>query len=95
MEAFVRHDPVLNVLVLRMTNLRGETSTKRPVRESVFHTCQTNSLRCPLHLLPDAVRGASLTQPRYPQLYRGILRPVYEVVAPATVCEVCIIAFPI
>ena len=74
MEAFARHDPVLNVLVLRMTNLRGETSTKRPVRESVFHTCQTDNLRRPLHLLPDAARGALLTQPRSPQLYRRILR---------------------
>ena len=92
MEGFARHDPVLNVLVLRMTNLRGETSTKRPVRESVFHTCKTEILRRPLHLLFDAEKGASLTQPRSPQLYRRILRPFYELVAPATVGELCMIA---
>jgi hypothetical protein len=62
----LRHDSVLKCPGVRMTNPRLETSTKRPVRGRVFHTCKTDSQHRPLHLLPDAARGASLTQPKEP-----------------------------
>lgn len=92
MEGFARHDPVLNVLGVRMTNLGAKPAPNVRYAKVCSILAKPNSLRRPLHLLPDAARGASLTQPGIPQLYLRILRPFYEVVAPATVCELCITA---
>lgn len=45
---------------------------------------QTDSVRRhPLYLLPDAAKGALLTQPSIPRLYHRILPSVHEAVAPA------------